>query len=33
VSGLGVPLTGGNRQMMRRSFSDNASTVCKECHL
>jgi hypothetical protein len=27
------PLSGGNRQMMRRSFKDNTSTVCKECHL
>ncbi len=32
VGGAG-PLTGGNKQMMRRSFSDNGSTVCKECHL
>jgi predicted CxxxxCH...CXXCH cytochrome family protein len=30
---LGSPLTGGGKQMMRRSFSDNASTICKECHL
>jgi len=33
LSGAGAPLTGGNKQMMRRSFSDNASTICKECHL
>jgi len=33
VNGAGAPLTGGNRQMMRRSWSDNASTSCKECHL
>jgi hypothetical protein len=26
------PLTGGAKQMLRRSFSDNASTICKECH-
>jgi len=33
VNGAGAPLTGGNRQMMRRSWSDNVSTSCKECHL
>jgi predicted CxxxxCH...CXXCH cytochrome family protein len=31
VNGLGA-LTGGNKQMMRRSWSDNGSSVCKECH-
>jgi predicted CxxxxCH...CXXCH cytochrome family protein len=33
VTGVATPLTGGNKQMMRRSFSDNGSTICKECHL
>jgi predicted CxxxxCH...CXXCH cytochrome family protein len=30
---VGASITGGNKQMMRRSFSDNGSTICKECHL
>lgn len=29
----GIVLTGGAKQMMRRPFSDNGSTICKECHL
>jgi predicted CxxxxCH...CXXCH cytochrome family protein len=33
VNKTGAALTGGAKQMMRRSFSDNASTICKECHL
>jgi hypothetical protein len=33
VRDAGIPLAGGAKQMMRRSFSDNASTICKECHL
>ncbi len=33
VNGSGSSITGGAKQMLRRSFSDNASTVCKECHL
>jgi predicted CxxxxCH...CXXCH cytochrome family protein len=33
VKDVSTPITGGDKQMMRRSFSDNASTVCKECHL
>jgi predicted CxxxxCH...CXXCH cytochrome family protein len=32
VNGAGATLTGGAKQMMRRSFSDNASTICNECH-
>jgi len=33
VGGSGTPLAGGAKQMMRRSFSDNTSTVCRDCHL
>jgi predicted CxxxxCH...CXXCH cytochrome family protein len=33
VNKLGTALTGGAKQMLRRSFSDNSSTICKECHL
>jgi predicted CxxxxCH...CXXCH cytochrome family protein len=33
LNGSGASLTGGEKQMMRRNFSDNASTICKECHL
>ncbi len=33
VGASGAPLSGGAKQMMRQSFSDNASTICKECHL
>ncbi len=33
LDGSGGSLTGGAKQMMRKSFSDNDSTICKECHL
>jgi predicted CxxxxCH...CXXCH cytochrome family protein len=33
VNNVGAPLTGGAKQMLRRSFSDNASSICTECHL